>query len=161
MARKPGPPPTPTALRLLNGNPGKRAMNHNEPKLPPAVPDPPAHLSKIARDEWRRLVVVLQGAGMLTNADRTCLAMYCQVYGRWVTAERKVSRQGTVVKTKTGYPIQNPQLAVATRAFEQLRSLMGELGLSPASRSRINADGPPPGANPDEDRFFAPPRNRK
>lgn len=161
MGRKPGPPPTPTALRVLNGNPGKRAYNDREPKLPNRLPGPPSHLSGEARKEWGRIVAALDAARMLTLADRTCLAMYCQAFGRWVTAERAVSKRGTVIKTPNGYPITNPQLAVANRAFQQLRELMGELGLSPASRSRIRTDNPDATSNPDVDRFFAPPPRRK
>ena len=82
-----GPKPTPTALRRLQGNPGKRGYNHAEPQPPEGVPDCPAHLNAAARDEWDRLALVLHDMGVVTAVDRAALAAYCQCYGRWVEAE--------------------------------------------------------------------------
>ena len=44
-----GPPRTPTALRRLSGNPGKRGYNPDEPVPPPGTPDCPNHLDGEAR----------------------------------------------------------------------------------------------------------------
>ena len=52
--KTPGPPPTPTNLKLLRGNPGKRKLNTTEPDPPPAIPTCPSHLDKVAKREWRR-----------------------------------------------------------------------------------------------------------
>ena len=40
----PGPPPKPTKLKLLAGNPGKRPLNENEPEPEAVAPSVPAHL---------------------------------------------------------------------------------------------------------------------
>jgi phage terminase small subunit len=51
-----GPPPIPLQLRLLRGNPGKRALGAEpEPTVAPACPDPLEHLGAYARDEWWRV----------------------------------------------------------------------------------------------------------
>jgi hypothetical protein len=39
-----GRKPKPTALKRLDGNPGKRGYNHDEPVLPEGLPDCPGHL---------------------------------------------------------------------------------------------------------------------
>ena len=52
--------PKPTHLKLLNGNPGKRAINPNEPKPPAELPAPPDYLSEIAKVEWQRIGEVLR-----------------------------------------------------------------------------------------------------
>ncbi len=44
--------PTPTAIRRANGNPGRRAWNHDEPVPPDAQPRCPGHLSAVAQKEW-------------------------------------------------------------------------------------------------------------
>jgi hypothetical protein len=41
----PGPPPKPTHLKLVTGNPGRRPLNKREPKPKPGIPSVPAHLS--------------------------------------------------------------------------------------------------------------------
>ena len=50
-----GRKPTPTAIKDLEGNPGKRKLNENEPKPEKKAPACPKWLSKDARKEWHRL----------------------------------------------------------------------------------------------------------
>ena len=86
----PGAKPKPTALKLLEGNPGKRPTNKNEPRPKVFVPKPPAHLTDAALLEWKRVSEQLAMLGILTTLDRAVLAGYCQAYGRWSEAEQKL-----------------------------------------------------------------------
>ena len=134
-----GPKPTPTALRRLQGNPGKRGYNHAEPQPPEGVPDCPSHLNAAAHDEWDRLVHVLHDMGVVTAVDRAALAAYCQCYGRWVEAEQKLQTTPMLLKTATGYVQQSPLLSIANKQLELMGRYMTELGLTPAARSRVAA----------------------
>ena len=80
--------PKPTHLKVMRGNPGKRALNPHEPKPRPAMPTCPAHLCPSAKAEWKRLARELHALSILSNLDRAALAGYCQAYGRWVEAEK-------------------------------------------------------------------------
>jgi P27 family predicted phage terminase small subunit len=53
-----------------------------------------------------------------------------------------VAKIGEVVKTRDGNLIQNPYLAVANRAMDQMLAYGRELGLSPSSRSRLSIAPP-------------------
>ena len=64
-------------------------------------------------------------------------AAYCTAYGRWVEAEQALQTHGVLMKSPSGFPMQSPYLTVANRAMEQMRSLLSEFGMSPASRSRV------------------------
>jgi P27 family predicted phage terminase small subunit len=134
-----GRKPKPTAFRRLAGNPGKRAWNHAEPKPPNEMPECPAHLTDAARAEWHRLAETLNAIGVLTMVDRAALAAYCQAWGRWVEAEEKMQELPTMLKTPSGYVQQNPWLSVANKQLELMHRFMTEIGLTPASRSRIVA----------------------
>ena len=101
------------------------------------VTRPPAHLGDAAKHEWLRLRKKLAPSGLLTPLDTNVLAMYCIAYARWVEAEEQLTRIGPVVKTKNGNLIQNPYLAVANRAMEQMLLYARELGMTPSARSRI------------------------
>ena len=50
-----GRKPTPTALKVLEGNPGKRKLNDNEPRPEKKAPSCPKWLEPEAKKEWRRL----------------------------------------------------------------------------------------------------------
>jgi len=138
-AGRSGGKPTPTPLKLLRGNPGRRPLNQSEPHPVVRLPTPPAHLSKEARKEWRRSGAFLLEIGLISDLDRSAFAAYCTAYGRWVEAEEALKTYGLMLKSPNGFPIQSPYLAVANRALEQMRSLLAEFGMSPASRSRVTA----------------------
>lgn len=112
------------------------------------VPKPPDHLNEAERAEWRRTGKLLRDAGLLDGLDKTLLAMYCTVYVRWAEAEDMVKKHGPIWimkrKAKDGesekpepYPMQSPYLSVANKALQQMNSMLGELGMTPAARSRI------------------------
>jgi P27 family predicted phage terminase small subunit len=132
--------PKPTHLKLLQGNPGKRPINPNEPRPKIEIPPAPEHLSEAAKTEWNRIAEVLARLRLLTALDRAALAAYCTVYARWVEAEEALKKTGPVVKSPSGYPMISPYLVVANRALEQMRAYLVEFGLSPASRSRISVN---------------------
>lgn len=134
-----GPPKKPTAWRRAEGNRGKRAWNHAEPKPPEGTPDCPDHLSDEARAEWHRLVDTLVSMGVITIVDRAVLAAYCQAYGRWVEAEEKLKEAPLLFKTPSGYVQQSPWLNIANKQMELMGRYMAEIGLTPASRSRVAA----------------------
>jgi P27 family predicted phage terminase small subunit len=141
MGRR-GPAPEPTALKRLRGNPGKRALNKEEPRPATTMPRCPAHLGKEARAEWRRVARGLHEAGLLTQIDRAALAVYCQAWERWVRAEAQVARHGEVVKTIAGNVMQNPYLSIANRSMKQMRDMARELGMTPSARSQIRVQPP-------------------
>lgn len=139
-----GRKPKPTHQKVLEGNPGKRALNRHEPPLPAETFDRlPVELANDvgAADEWRRLAPILQQRRAITVADRAALIAVCLEWSRYLTATAKASP--LVVLTKSGYPMPNPYLGVASRALAACARLWPELGLTPSSRSRVRIDAPP------------------
>jgi P27 family predicted phage terminase small subunit len=164
---KRGRPAVPNVIRLATGNAGRRPINQNEPKPPPARPDPPEHLGDIAKAEWRRAVDQLFGCGLMTALDTPMLMAYCDAFGRYVEASRTMEElaradpvtRGVVVRTANGNPIMNPVLCTLRSSRGDMARFAAEFGMSPASRSRINvgiptAGGGTTGALDPEDRFF-------
>lgn len=154
-----GRKPHPTWRRQLDGNPGKRAFNREEPQLPP----PPATFDDVPREiaavpvavaEWQRLAPVLREGGHVTDADRAALIALCLEWARYLQASDRVAASGLIVQTPNGYPIANPYLGVATKALAACARLWPELGLTPSSRSRVKA---PPAADDPFTEFDAPP----
>ena len=91
-----------------------------------ALPRCPTHLSEVARKEWRRLATPLFDMGILTLADRSALAAYCQSYARWVEAEDHLARTPALLKSPSGYVQQSPWLTVANKQLELIESCIAK-----------------------------------
>ena len=76
----------------------------------------------------------------MTVIDRAVLAAYCQAYGRWVEAEDKLRETPMLFKTPSGYVQQSPWLGIINKQLELMGRYMNELGMTPASRSRVTPD---------------------
>ena len=162
---QPGPRPQPSSIRLLNGNPGKRAINKSEPRpdlITPENPLPcPAYLDAGGREEWEHIVPILMRMRVLTDADETMVVAWCMHKSYLVSAMRDLAKMGTIVregdKEKTltdgsvvkykGHIRQNPLLTVIQKETAIIKGLAAEFGLTSSSRVRLIApnDG---GGNP-------------
>jgi len=137
-----GRKPKPTAVKILEGNPGKRQLNiyEPEPEKAEAPPECPAWLEDEAKEEWNRLSKNLFELGLLTEFDIQAFASYCEAYARWREAEEFITQHGSIVKTKNGMWQQVPQVSIAHQNQKIMLQAAAEFGLTPSSRSRIIAD---------------------
>jgi len=135
-----GRKPKPTALKVLEGNPGKRPLNKNEPQPEKKAPRCPSWLEPEAKKEWKRMAKTLETIGVLTQVDKAAFAGYCQAYARWKEAEEFLSKHGTSFKTPSGYIQQVPQVSIAQTYLKVMKDFCSEFGLTPAARTRIQVD---------------------
>lgn len=140
MAQR-GRKPKPTALKVLEGNPGKRNLNTKEPQPVKKAPRCPAWLDEEAKKEWKRMAKQLEALGILTEVDMAAFAGYCQAYARWKEAEEFISQHGTIVKTPSGYWQQVPQVSIAQTYLKIMNKFCEQFGLTPSARSRIVSSG--------------------
>ena len=135
-----GRKPKPTKMKLLAGNPGKRPINDHEPSYVPfsSLGEPPPELDQIAKEEWMYIVPLLTESGVLTAIDKTAITAYCMLFSRWIQAEAEIRKSGCVSKGSTGSLVISPWVRIASKAVEEMRSLMSEFGMTPVARSRIN-----------------------
>lgn len=137
---KTGRKPKPTALKKLEGNPGKRPLNEMEP-VPPTVPlKCPRHMPPEAQKEWKRLAPILMNMGLLTAADAVPFEGYCTAYARWREAQDEITKHGSIYKDKEGRIRQNPYIAIANHAMAEIKSLAAEFGLTPSNRAAMLAN---------------------
>ena len=135
-----GRKPKPTALKILEGNPGKRPLNDKEPQPEKKAPRCPSWLEQEAKNEWRRMSKTLEAMGLLTLVDKAAFAGYCQAYARWKEAEEFLSKHGTIFKTPSGYIQQVPQVSIAQTYLKVMKDFCSEFGLTPAARTRIRVN---------------------
>ncbi len=152
---KRGPKPTPTVLRLLRGNPGKRPVNRGEPQFNRPAPGSiacPARLKGEAAAEWARLVHELVGAGVVTVADLGSFEAYCFIHGLVRRYEDAVAKMTPAKAISSGLQSQLIKLEGLRRA------LAGDLGITPASRTAVRAVPAKSATEKAEDRYFGPRR---
>jgi P27 family predicted phage terminase small subunit len=143
-----GRKPTPTYLKLLKGNPGRRPIVEDgiDPPVSEKVPPPPQFLEGYAADEWWKMATELYRMRLLTVVDETALASYCLSYARWRDAEELLSlhkandprMRGLLVRGKNT-TIENPLIGIARRASQEMLRVASEFGFTPAARARIAA----------------------
>lgn len=97
----------------------------------------PAELGKSAKKEWQRICPELVKQGLFSTLDRSVLILYCSAYGRFIDAEKELQTSGLTQKSPNGYLQKSPALQIADKALAQVRQFAIQLGLSPASRSKI------------------------
>lgn len=135
MGRR-GPRPTPTAILKLRGS--RRAGRPGAVEAPPSRPRRPSTLSPGAAVAWNRLVPELDRLGVIAQVDGTALVLLCETIALWEHATAEMNRIGLVIKAD-GHMRRNPYLLIASRAGDQVVKLLAEFGLTPSSRSRVQA----------------------
>lgn len=141
-----GRKPKPSYLRVLNGNAGKRPVNADEPKPVGNLEDhpPPEWLNDAQKERWRYAMNAAP-PGMLKRLDQSVLAVWVVAAQMHADASEKVSRLGSMLKSKEGVPYQNPYMAIMNKQAVLMMKAASELGFSPSSRSRVKVEPPPPG----------------
>lgn len=140
--------PKPTALRLVEGNPGKRAINKREPKPKREIPSCPAHLTDAGKVAWGRLCTLLDRMGVLTEADAFALERLCDCYTEILECREEVARRGRTYESIRQIGDEdsgveqvlvkaNPAVAMLADADRRFKSYLVEFGLTPAARSKV------------------------
>lgn len=135
--------PKPTALKLVQGNAGKRAINKKEPKPKREIPSCPAHLDDSGKVAWGRLSVLLDRMGVLTEADTFALERLVDCYTDILECRALIERDGRTYTTSTSQGDTlikgNPAVNQLRAADAQFKSYLVEFGLTPAARSKVQA----------------------
>lgn len=157
-----GPKPLPSNVHMLHGNPSKKTAAQLIDSLQPEIEIPgcPPHLLQEAKKEWKRITPELQRYGLISKLDRAALASYCQTWAMMVYAETQLKRamhlaqkkreeaeargeeykggDGMVEMTTNGNMIYSPYWVMANRSRYVLDRMLGNFGLSPSSRGKVN-----------------------
>ena len=131
--------PKSTSQKKLNGNPGGRPLNPNEPTAVAGLPRCPAHVTGPARLIWHRLGKQLVAERRMALVYEGTFAAYCVAWGRWVKAETAMAKEGgEIITGKNGRPMQSPWLSISNKAHTQMMKAASELGLSPTAQSKVS-----------------------
>lgn len=102
-----GRKPTPTNIRMLHGNPGKRALPKDEPNLGATLLHPPKDLTPEAKKTWPQFAKPLAEAGITTTLDASALRVLVEAYCTWKKATEMIQAEG-MTYLKDGIQRMNP-----------------------------------------------------
>jgi P27 family predicted phage terminase small subunit len=145
-----GRPPKPTALKLVEGNRGKRAAPSHEPE-PALLNDltPPAHLPAEAAAVWNELAPKLRRAQLLTELDTLALEWLCVAAAQHRHATAAAGDDKLIMRNaETGSLSPSPWLMIQSMSFKRGKLLCDAFGMNPVARSRVMV-------NPQDDLFSA------
>ena len=135
---RPGTKPKPTALKIVQGNPGHRKLNKHEPKPEAILPPPPEHLDDGAKFYWVELAPKLHKLKLLTDLDLTAFEMLADTYARRREARDMLKKTGLLVRTKEGNFIQSPLVGIVHKCTAIIERLLAQFGMTPSSRSGLS-----------------------
>lgn len=133
-----GPAKRPAALRMMDGNPGKQAVNKAAPVATGAL-ECPSHLGAYGQEVWARLIASMP-PHLYGAADTELLAAYCDAVEMRRAASMKIRGGGELLDPSPGQEVEAPSkwFAVVTQQATLIAALGSKLGLDPAARSSIN-----------------------
>lgn len=135
--------PKPTALKILQGNPGHRRLNPREPKPSPGIPVSLIALSTKSQATYAALAAQLEAMGVLTIADGSALELLADVLTEYRAARDVVQTKGATYSCRTKNNGQmtriRPEVRIAESAMKRALAMLTEFGLTPAARTKVTA----------------------
>jgi P27 family predicted phage terminase small subunit len=101
------------------------------------LPKAPADLDGDALIEWKRIIKILTPHRVLTEADLAALYVYATSYADYREAMRQIKETGQVGLSQSGVPQKSPWVTAANAAWDRIRPLLAEFGLTPSARARL------------------------
>jgi P27 family predicted phage terminase small subunit len=132
----------PTAMKVAEGNRGKREINKQEPVALPGEPPMPKDVTADVRAIWPEVCAMLNCNGTLFKTDGLAIATFCSNLVMFRKAEAAVAKYGAVaveLEEETGVAVMKLSALYRFRsdAEKKLRASYQEFGLNPSSRAGI------------------------
>jgi P27 family predicted phage terminase small subunit len=138
-----GRKPMPSAVHELRGDYDKdpQRRRKNEPKPPTGSPKCPEFLNELAKQEFEFITRIMAKMHILSLADSSALAMYCQTFGQWREAVDMCAQYGSWNVGKDGKgnttTTRNEWDRIRERSADSCRRWLIEFGLTPSARTRL------------------------
>lgn len=131
-----GRKPKPTRLKEIQGNPGKRALNDDEPK--PTLPvKRPRGMAPKPRKAWDEIAPDLERVGVMTGWDTFALRLLVEHYTIAIEAVGELREMGLFAPARDGVK-KNPAATVFKENAVAALRVMTEFGMTPSSRSKLH-----------------------
>jgi P27 family predicted phage terminase small subunit len=141
----PGPPPTPKAIRELQGNPGRRPINTEEPSTGPLSITPSIAIENddVAKEFWYAVGNLTKSMNVAQESDRMALEMLTICLAEVRRAYDELNTRGRTTVYENGVEQVSPYFSIMHKMISQAMSIMKEFGMTPAARTKVKAMAAP------------------
>lgn len=131
---------TPVETKLVRGTFRPDRVAPNMAQAVPGEPAPPCDTSPAEQAWFEKLKFYLKGENRGSRSDEMVLWQAAKRAAEIQELELDIALHGRTYETALGLRKSNPAVGQMNEAMRHLQSLLAELGLTPASRSRVSAD---------------------
>lgn len=124
--------------------PNKHGHAEDMPDLPIEAPRMPHFVSVNASEYFNEVVALGVSMSIVTKADSLIIGLLASEIAEWVELDSHIKSEGFMVKlpTATGFmqTTVNPKIRVRDDKLKVILKMLGELGMSPAARSKVTVN---------------------
>jgi P27 family predicted phage terminase small subunit len=149
-----GRKPTPKAILSMRGS-RIRGPHSTGIDAPAGIPPAPAWLADVAREEWERIVPMLEASKVMSPRHQQTLAAYCDSFADMVEADRELKANGATFMDDKGRVSNHPAWNRKRDARNQMLKFAAEFGLTASALARVTAVDNGPKEDDEDARMFA------
>jgi P27 family predicted phage terminase small subunit len=139
----------PDHLKVIAGTDQACRMNPDAPASPQTLPVAPGWLTKRGAEIFDNIVALLDEMGIASSADTQVITLCASRIEEVEITTAMVEDNGRVYETtnESGQTMvrSRPEVAQRSEAMRYSQSLLSELGLTPAARSKVSVTKKPEG----------------
>jgi len=133
----------PTAIKIANGNPGKRALNKNEPTSDIGF-DIPLELidNEVACEQYVYYATLFSGKGLMKDMFQEEVIQIARLKTRLLKQQRLLEQEDECCIGKNGGGYINPRSSLVTNLMKELVRLLADFGMNPSACAHLFAMTP-------------------
>jgi len=121
--------------------PSKHGALEDRPQPPVEAPNVPSFLNDCALSYFNEIVGYGIDMNVISKADGIIVGLLSNELSEWLELNNEVRKEGVMIKlpTATGFmqDVINPKLKIRDDKTKMILKIIGDLGMSPAARSKV------------------------
>ena len=91
---------------------------------------------------WEHFAPLLARYGVVSQMDEYSLAMLCEAVADYEAARERVREKGATALSPNGYEMTSVHAVEMRKAYDRVKALLIEFGMTPASRTKVKVIKP-------------------
>jgi P27 family predicted phage terminase small subunit len=149
-----GRPPTAKSILKMRGS-RIRGPHKTGIDAPVGIPQAPEWLCDIGRQEWNRIVPMLEASKVMSVRHQQTLASYCDAFADMVKADNELRQHGATFMDDKGRVMNHPAWYRKKDSRLHMLRFAEQFGLTASALARVSAVDNGPKEDDEDARMFA------